>query len=343
MPQTLNPLTVQRLAYIRFIYQEGIEQSRQPSVLSARALTSFHDATENLLGLVVEHLEIDVKKAPEFLGYWETVRPKYQLPNRAGMKRLNDWRVALKHNGTFPSEHQIEQARAAVAGFFHTVAADVFGVDFDSIDMVDLLTQPETVRLLREAQTHADIGDYPMAMAGLVLAFDALLAHYATRDRPASASPFKFGSTIYRMDEPKEREMPKDAGSRHLLPKLKKIHSFAAAGQDALRVMSLGIDYPSLARFRVMSPSVHGYYDGSQRFVDLPSLRTLTEDDYNWARHFIIESGLRASRADEIRGMQERAYELDWNPSEPYGERSWKGPAGDPPEDDGVSAFEAEA
>ncbi|MEU5453126.1 hypothetical protein [Streptomyces californicus] len=337
MPHSLDPLTMQRLAYVRYLYREGIDESRRPSPLRSRAITSFHDAVENFIGLVAQHLGVELKRNTEFLGYWEAVKP-FELPKKEQMRRLNDVRVALKHNGTFPSEHQIEQAREALADFFTTVTPKVFDVDFDAVDMVDLLTQPETARLVREAQTHADAGDYPMAMAGLVLAFDALLDHYATGDRPTGGeSPFKFGARLYRSD------MVQISGAENSKnnPKLKKLGRFAMEAQDALRVISLGIDYPSLARFRVMSPPVYGYADGSQRFVDLPSVRALSADDYDWARHFIIESGLQASRADEIRGMQERAHQLNWNPKKPFGERSWTGPV-EPTAREEVSLFEDE-
>ncbi|MGW6684918.1 hypothetical protein ACWGBO_34385 [[Kitasatospora] papulosa] len=335
MSRPLTPHTVQRLAYVRYLYREGIEQSRQPAPLCSRAITSFHDAVENYLGVVTQHLRIDVNKAPEFIAYWALIREKFELPKKDSMKRLNDARVALKHNGTFPSEHQIEQARQTLDDFFATVTPKVFGVDFDSIDMVDLLTQPEVVRLVREAQTHADIGDYPMAMAGLVLAFDALLDHYARWERPmAGESPFKFGSPLYLMDAPRI-----DGASSHANTRLKKLSDFATSAQRALQAISLGIDYPSLARFRIISPPVYGYADGSQRFVNLNSVQALTAEDYDWASHFVIESGLRASRADEIRDIQERQFTQDWNPQETFGERSWTGPV-DPTPESAFSAFD---
>ncbi|MFH8337725.1 hypothetical protein [Streptomyces sp. AM6-12] len=336
MASTLSADVVQRLAYVRFLYREGIEQSRQPPPLRSRAITSFHDAVENYLGTVVQHLNIDVNKAPEFIAYWALIKPKFELPKRDSMKRLNDARVALKHNGTFPSEHQIEQARQTLDDFFTTVTPKVFGVDFDSIDMVDLLTQPETARLLREAQTHADIGDYPMAMAGLMLAFDALLDHYSRSDRPITGeSPFKFGELPYIMDEPRIDGRHASANKR-----LKKLSEFAAVTQRAMRAIALGIDYPSLARFRVLAPRVTGYANGTQRFLDTPSAQALTADDYDWARHFVIESGLRAARADEIRELQERNFQRNWNPQEPFGERTWPGPVGGTPEAEEPSVFD---
>ncbi len=58
MQPSLDPLTVQRLAYVRYLYREGIEQSRQPAPLRSRAITSFHDAVENFIGLVAQHLKV---------------------------------------------------------------------------------------------------------------------------------------------------------------------------------------------------------------------------------------------------------------------------------------------
>jgi hypothetical protein len=322
MSHPLDPRTMQRLAYIRYLYREGIEQSRQPAPLRSRAITSFHDAVENYVGLVTQHLGIDPAKGTEFLAYWALIKPKFELPKKQGMKVLNDVRVALKHNGTFPSEHQIEQARETLDGFFTQVTPQIFGVDFDSINMADLLTQPEVIRLVREAQTHADVGDYPMAMAGLALSFEALLQHYAKETGSGYASPFRFGPRMFAMDEPKVQGRAAQTNSRLL-----KLTEFMDTAQDALRVISLGIDYPSLARFAVLTPKIHSYGDGSMRFGDFPSVRALTADDYDWGRHFVIESGLRAARADEIRGLQERAYELDRSLPGQYEERSWTGPA----------------
>ena len=62
MAQPLDPLTVQRLAYVRYLYREGVEQSGQPSPLRSRAITSFHDAVENFIGLAAQHLGVDLKK-----------------------------------------------------------------------------------------------------------------------------------------------------------------------------------------------------------------------------------------------------------------------------------------
>ncbi|MET9959637.1 hypothetical protein ABZ128_11315 [Streptomyces sp. NPDC006326] len=205
MALPLDPSIVSRLAYVRYLYREGAEQSRQPPPLRSRAITSFHDAVENFMGLAAQHLGVELSKNTEFLGYWEAIKPVHELPKKEQMKRLNDVRVALKHNGTFPSSHQIEQAREAVGDFFATATPRIFGIKLDSVHMVDLLSQPEVKQLLHDAQTHADIGDYVQAMAGLSLAFEALLTHYRRGEGSIRWSPFDFGEKLSPLDEPRVR------------------------------------------------------------------------------------------------------------------------------------------
>ncbi|MFF6985617.1 hypothetical protein [Streptomyces sp. NPDC010273] len=322
MSASLKPLTVQRLAYVRYLYQEGIEQSRQPSPLRARAVTSFHDAVENFIGLTAEQLGVELKPRMEFLQYWEVLKPQLELPGKTPMKRLNDARISLKHNGTFPSDHQIEQAREALVDFFSTVTPKVFGVDFDSVDMVDLVTQPEVAHYLRDAQTHADIGDYSMAAAGLSLALEALLSFY--RGSPyRDDEPFAFGPILQAFDRP-------TIGFRDGEPRngrIDKLGQISEALQNALRTMSLGIDQPSLRRFQILVPRIFRANNGP-RYVEGEALRQLTVEEYDWARHFVIESALRAERSNDLIDLRKAKAAVNWEDPDNTPTRFWTGPAG---------------
>jgi hypothetical protein len=340
MAPPLDQHTVQRLAYVRYLFREGVEQSKQPPPLRSRAITSFHDAVENFLGLVAQYLNVELKKNTEFLGYWEAIKPQHELPKKEQMKRLNDARVALKHNGTFPSSHQIEQARETVIDFLTTVTPKVFDVDIDSIDMVDLLTQPKTKQLLRDAQTHADVGDFMHASAGLGLAMEALMDHYAGRDAYARIpSPFAFGESIYHFDRPKKHGI-----GQSLEASLAKTMDIVSELQVALRVISLGIDLPNYLRFSARVPLVNGFLDGRKRYAVADSYQSITAEDYEWARHFVIESALRAARADGIHEMLEADAQINFKASldrqRRYEQREWYGPA-DKTETDGTTDSEA--
>ncbi|MCX4791613.1 hypothetical protein OG369_37640 [Streptomyces sp. NBC_01221] len=330
MAQPLDPLTVQRLAYVRYLYREGVEQSGQPSPLRSRAITSFHDAVENFIGLAAQHLGVELKKNAEFLSYWEAIKPVYELPKKDQMKCLNDARVALKHN--FPSAHQIEQARETVVDFFTTVTPKIFGIELDTVDMVDLLTQHEVKQLLRDAQTHADIGDYVQAMAGLSLAFQALLTNYQRGEGSTRWSAFNFGEKPSAFDEP--RGEWRDPG----LKRLEKLDNFMVITQNTLLAISLGIDYPGMARFHILTPKVRTYGNGDKRYYIGKALEEVTSDDYDWARHFVIESGLRAAKADDLQAMEKKAWEANRKAKIPLPHRFWTGPVD--PEDRSVTVFD---
>ena len=64
----------------------------------------------------------------------------------------------------------------------------------------------------------------------------------------------------------------------------------------------------------------------------------MTSDDYEWARHFVIESGLRAAKADDLQAMKKKAWEVNRKAEGPLPERSWTGPVD--PEDRDVTVFD---
>lgn len=246
------------------------------------------------------------------------------LPGKADMDKLNHARVGFKHKGNIPAEQTIERCGNGTLKFLTAATPAVVGVEFDTIDMADLVTQPEVARLLREAQTYADIGDYVHAMAGLSLAFDALMDHYAEGGRRYRRvpSPFAFGPRLSRFDWP---QRPKNDTEKALA----KVMDVADKTQAALRAISLGIDFPRYMRFAALTPKVHGYFGGRLSYSAAKS-ESMTAEDYDWSRHFVIESALHATRADGVHELLEAKAEINLKASLSKDEvvtRDWTGPA----------------
>ena len=53
----LDQAKMNRLAFIRLLYLQGIEQYRQPRPLSAASILTFHDTTELFLILAADHMQ----------------------------------------------------------------------------------------------------------------------------------------------------------------------------------------------------------------------------------------------------------------------------------------------
>ena len=61
---------VERLGYIRFLHQNGIDQARRPHPMSSAAILSFHDAVELFYVLALDHMAVQVDLKTPFEAYW---------------------------------------------------------------------------------------------------------------------------------------------------------------------------------------------------------------------------------------------------------------------------------
>lgn len=314
VPKPPDKHVMERLAFIRYMYDLGVEQAAKPEPHSWTAVLTFHDAVELLLGLAASHLEADQRKDTTFGAYWKLIDEKLdngRLPYSGKMGKLNDARVAFKHHGNPPSPSTIEQCRRDVDIFFNAAVPVVFGVEFSEIDLTAVISHSETARLLRAAQRHADTGDLPMAMAGLSLAFEALIEHYVERRSQSSYSmpiknplgnPLTFGNSLRerRVHRPTDRE-----------PSILTLNNVTANLQRAMRLVALGIDFTKFAAFELMTPHDSTTLGDAGRrsfYVSGRMRQYLTEEHFAFGRTFVIESALRAARADYL--IQTQAEQL---------------------------------
>src|SRR6266566_783179 len=147
--------TMERLAFIRHLYQLGVEQSRKAEPGNAIAILMLHDAADLLLQLGSEHLNVAKRGPTFFTDYFDLLAPKVSggaLAERAAMNRLNSARVNLKHHGTRPSATDVESLRASTTGFFESNVPLIFGITFDEISMARLVQLPEAKQYLEKAE-----------------------------------------------------------------------------------------------------------------------------------------------------------------------------------------------
>ena len=340
MPKPPDKHVMERLAFIRYMYDLGVEQAAKPEPNSWTSVLTFHDAVELFLGLAASHHGADLGKATDFAAYWKLIDGQIapeRLPFSGKMKRLNDTRVALKHHGNPPSPNTIEQCRRDVDSFFEAAGPIAFGVGFDDIDLVAVVPYDKTAEYLRRAQVYANDGDLLMAMGGLHLGFDALVDHYSM------ASTWHRGVTVFGAwptpplafgEELQPRNYRSSLGSANraqdLANHLIKMENSLAEVQYGMRLVALGIDF---ARYSAFSLTVPNYKmsatDSRPIFWLSKTMRAaLTMNNYNFGKSFVIESALSAARAERLirtRADQAVIPEEDRNWSGllvPWGERS---------------------
>lgn len=107
-------IITKRLTYIKYLYQQGVEQSKLPEVIAGFALMQFHDCIEMFLLLVAENLGKKEYTKWTFMQYWTEIGT---LTMRDAMDTMKQRRVSLKHHGSFPSHDDVVECRINVGTF----------------------------------------------------------------------------------------------------------------------------------------------------------------------------------------------------------------------------------
>src|SRR5579863_9692092 len=129
-------------------------QRGRPEPLGAASILAFHDSVELFLHLAYEHLNLSTKSEPKFMEYWELLAPKLptgEPAQKEAMRRMNNSRVSLKHHGNLPSRLDVDAFRASVTSFFEDNCPLVFGIQFNSISLVNLVQYKSVRTTLEEA------------------------------------------------------------------------------------------------------------------------------------------------------------------------------------------------
>lgn len=306
----LDRQAAQRLAFIRYLHHLAVEQTRLPEPMSSASVLMFHDAVESFLVLAGEHL--GAPAVPNFMKYWDQLSPAklengVNLAVQQGMKRLNDQRNIIKHNGGVASAEAISQIKDDVATFMAANTLSVFGVDYDTVSMASVIPQDAA----REAALRADAalaaGDHKMAMVALV---DAWAEVYDPRRDPRDSTghlpPFDFGPKIHwsLREEEIANVLRPDSSQRQMATRYRQVAELiyqlteiATSLQKATRLTTVGIDFAEYQRFKLLTPTRDDYMNGRRKYR-APVTYSPTRDDVTWCLQFVITAALRLANAE---------------------------------------------
>lgn len=308
----LDPRTMKRLAFIRLLHQQGVDQTRLPEPLNFTSVLSFHDAVEHFLILAGEYLGAELPDRMNFKQYWTELPKKLgngvELSGKVGMDRLNRLRNSFKHVGTPPGAAAIEQARADVAAFFEENTPRVFRIPFGGIDMTDLIHQPEAREMVKAAQASNAGNERGEAMTLLVDAFDSLSVRHINA-HGFRRTPFRLGSRAYlgpmrksdlesalrQLHGEPDRMLP--SGPQRLAEQIDWLTEIASEAHISLRLIALGIDLRQYHRFLQLTPEVY-HYDRERRRCLPGHDYAPTAADFDFCHQFVITVALRIAELE---------------------------------------------
>ena len=195
-----------------------------------------------------------------------------------------------------PSATAVSQACEDVRRFLEDNALLVFDLAFTDIDMAEVIPQSHIRDKVRAASAAEIAGDRREAIALLA---EAYAGRYAASPRPDfSFEPIKIplrqdviSAILWQPAHPQRQRPP--GGAHELAGQISAVTKAVQEMQEALQVMSLGIDYRQYYRFRLITPDIVYYADGHSERKFMTDDYTPTAQEFEYCRQFIITMALR--------------------------------------------------
>jgi hypothetical protein len=154
---------IKRLTLARYFWRLADDNARAGrEVTTFAAINLLHDGVEFFLLAAMEHLNTG-KANSNFEHYIDSVDTKIaprRLPFRPKLLQLNKVRVSAKHHGVRPDAAEVSGFVVVCKEFFEEAARTIFGVDFWTISLIDLIDDKEARTYLAEARQAFERDDY---------------------------------------------------------------------------------------------------------------------------------------------------------------------------------------
>ena len=159
----MGTIRTRQLVFVKDLFRRGEDALDVHNDMACGvAVSHFQDAVEMFLYAVVREDGLDVKKNQRgFPGLWQVVdgHLERKLPYRVEMLELNSARVQFKHNGMPPALSVAERCLLDTRRFLVDATRVVFGEDFESISLVDLIADAEMQAVLKQGEHHLAQGE----------------------------------------------------------------------------------------------------------------------------------------------------------------------------------------
>jgi hypothetical protein len=293
MPHPLTRDLNRRLAFVRYLYGLGVDQSHKPEPFAAVAVLTFHDACEMFLQIAAEHNGVAPprQRSPDFLEYWPLFEQQAQLQvtSKASMSRLNRARGNLKHGGVLPAHDEIEGFRAAVTSFLEDNALPLLGVNLDDVSLTSMIKSDDVRGPLERAETALSSGDLQGAMGEVASAFTVSLRRFEGRPR-ASAYPEGRSYSLRSANASLFRALGELDELRDIRRTLDRVVDVFT---EAITIVAYNLDFDSYLMFKTHAPVVHEI-PGGNMIVEWPIQRVPTDPEVvRRCLNFVIDTAIR--------------------------------------------------
>jgi hypothetical protein len=289
---------MERLVFIKYISQKAEEQSYAFYPASQLSILMFHDAIELFLVLAYEEVGGTKTTQINFMEYWDLIygKSKKLVTQKSSISKLNDARIQLKHKGNLVHEVDIEKFRVNAMNFFTENSKLIFNLDFLELSLIDLVNNSLAKRRLKRSYELLNENKLKDSLLASTEAFYTILDEYENKKvGPFGDSPFDFSSSMNHMSSFRLRI------KNSKVPEIKEISKFVDTTKktiesmgNALKIISLGIDYKKYAKFRILTPERVKIESGPSKYYFNQSqmINGIKKEDVEFCIDFVIETAL---------------------------------------------------
>lgn len=127
-------------------------------MIFAKGLLLLHDATENVLGAIADHVGAKLKDRTYILEYFNFIKEadsqKRTLPYMTQIRNLNTIRNNIKHQGIFPDIKSNAHFPSTVYQLITDICQTYLKIDFNSISLINLLNEGIIKKIMEQAEVN---------------------------------------------------------------------------------------------------------------------------------------------------------------------------------------------
>jgi len=203
MPKKIREEVFNRIIFAKKLYKDGeiacnIENDQ---MIFAKGLLLLHDATENVLGAIADHVGAKLtKKDVYILEYFDIIKEtdsqKKTLPYMTQIRNLNIIRNNIKHQGIFPDIKSNTYLPSTVYQLITDICQTYLGLDFSSISLKNLIRNKKVLKFINIAEKKIDNGKFKEGI------FYLSFAMYYTCESISTFEYYLFGEEKIKYTEP---------------------------------------------------------------------------------------------------------------------------------------------
>ena len=176
MPKKIREEVFNRIIFARKLYKDGEIACNigNDQMVFAKGLLLLHDATENALGAIADHLGAGLKGNKYILDYFELIKKadthKRTLPYMIPIRNLNTIRNNIKHQGILPDIKSNAHFPSTVYQLITDICQTYLGLDFDSVSLKNLIRDKGVVNFIKIAEKEIADGSIKESLISLAFA-----------------------------------------------------------------------------------------------------------------------------------------------------------------------------